>query len=63
MARHKKDGGDLGPAFWVLFVVGMVVVLSLFRGFMAALQNSFSAKESKRRRKKKAAAAADEHQD
>ena len=31
---------DLNPAFWVLFIVGLVVVLSLFRGFLAAMENA-----------------------
>ncbi len=61
MAGHKKDEGGLGPAFWVLFIVGMVIMLSLFRGFTAAVQNSSTkSAEKKRRRKTKAAA---EHQD
>lgn len=61
MARHKKGDGELGPAFWFLFVVGMIVVLSLFRGFVAAVQNSRKGRSEKRGRTKKTLAT--QHQD
>ena len=41
MAGQLQDNSTgVGPSFWVLFIVGLVVALSLFRGFAAAVQNA-----------------------
>ena len=42
MAGHSRhgEGEGLGPSFWILFIVGLVIVLSLFRGFAAAVGNA-----------------------
>ena len=60
MAGEGKSGESIGPAFWVLFIVGLVIVLSLFRGFAAAVENSSI--ETKERKKKMKTAAGD-HRD
>ena len=50
MAGQPQDNTSvISPSFWVLFLVGLVIVLSLFRGFSAAVQNAgIQAKERRR---------------
>ena len=38
--RESSEEGATLLKFWVLFVVGLVVVLSLFRGFMGGVENA-----------------------
>jgi hypothetical protein len=38
--RESKEEGFSLLKFWILFVVGMIVVLSLFRGFMGGVENA-----------------------
>lgn len=38
--RESTEEGFSMLKFWILFVVGLVVVLSLFRGFMGGVENA-----------------------
>ena len=38
--RESTEDGLSMLKFWILFVVGLVVVLSLFRGFMGGVENA-----------------------
>ena len=38
--RESQEEGFSMLKFWILFVVGLVVVLSLFRGFMGGVENA-----------------------
>lgn len=38
--RDSQEGGVSLFKFWSLFIVGLVVVLSLFRGFMGGVENA-----------------------
>lgn len=67
MAGQPQDNNSvIGPSFWVLFLVGLVIVLSLFRGFSAAVQNAGIQAKERRRGKRKtltSATSMDSHQD
>ena len=71
VAGRNKESPEEGLTmlkFWLMFIVGMVVVLSLFRGFMGGVENA-KLKEAelkkKRRgkRKEKETLTKHEHQD
>lgn len=51
MAGKAEPSESINPSFWILFIVGMVILLSLFRGFTAAVESPREA-ESRRRHKK-----------
>ena len=38
--RDSQEEGVSLLKFWALFVVGLVIVLSLFRGFMGGVENA-----------------------
>ena len=38
--RESPEEGFSLLKFWILFVVGLIVVLSLFRGFMGGVENA-----------------------
>ena len=38
--RESPEEGLTMLKFWVMFIVGLVVVLSLFRGFMGGVENA-----------------------
>ena len=50
--RDSREEGTSLFKFWVLFVVGLVVLLSLFRGFMGGVENA-KIREAERRGVKK----------
>lgn len=58
----QDDSTGVGPSFWVLFIVGLVIVLSLFRGFAAAVQNAGTQARAKRDRRRREANT-NEHQE
>ena len=43
MASGRRESTEEGFSllkFWILFVVGLIVVVSLFRGFMGGVENA-----------------------
>ena len=54
MARHSRGSahGDGDPKFWLLFFLGLVIVLVLFRAFVAAVEGVGGFRTRKRRREK-----------
>ena len=63
MAGQLQDNStSIGPSFWVLFIVGLVIVLSLFRGFAAAVQNAGTQTRAKRDRRRREGST-NEHQE
>ena len=49
MARHsRREDGD--PKFWLLFFLGLVIVLVLFRAFVGAVEGVGGFRRRKRRK-------------
>ena len=65
MAGQLQDNSTgVGPSFWVLFIVGLVIALSLFRGFAAAVQNAGTQARAERdKRRGKTRIQINEHQE
>ena len=54
MARHPRRAAheDGDPKFWLLFFLGLVIVLVLFRAFVAAVEGMGGFGTRKRRRER-----------
>lgn len=53
--ERNRVGSEEGMSvlkFWLLFIVGLVVVLSLFRGFMGGVENA-TLREAERKKKRR----------
>ena len=51
----NREGMEEGPSafkFWLLFVVGLVIILSLFRGLTGKVEPEVNAKEAERKGKR-----------